>query len=208
MDCPSLSPQVCSNSYPLNWYCHPTISSSVIPFSCPQSFPASRSFQMSQLFASSSQSIGVSVSTPVLPMNTQNWFPLGWTGWISMQSKGLSRVFSCTTIRKHQFFGAHPSLWSNSYICTWLLEKNIGLTIWTFVGKDREGYRQDVRDQTGKFWKYGMIILFINIVFKSYKDSSPRMPFDSKLSQDFGLYFQSAKFHFSYSCERFYHCVK
>ena len=92
-------------------WCHPTISSSVVPFSsCPQSFPASGSFQMSQLFASGGQSIGVSASTSVLPMNTQDWSPLGWTGWISLQSKGLSRVFSNTTVQKHQFFGAKLSL--------------------------------------------------------------------------------------------------
>ena len=92
-------------------WCHPAISSSVIPFSsCPQSFPASRSFPMSQLFASGGQSIGVSASTSVLLMNTQDWSPLGWTGWISLQSKGLSRVFSNTTVQKHQFFGAQLSL--------------------------------------------------------------------------------------------------
>ena len=94
------------------------------PFSsCPQSFPASGSFQMSQLFASGGQSIGVSASTSVLPMNTQDWFPLGWTGWISLQSKGLSRVFSNTTVQKHQFFGAQLSSQSKSHIHTWLLEK-------------------------------------------------------------------------------------
>ena len=93
------------NSCPLSWWCHPTISSSVIPFSsCPQSFPASGSFPMSQLFRSGGQSIGVSASTSVLPMNTQDWSPLEWTGWISLQSKGLSRVFSNITVQKHQFF--------------------------------------------------------------------------------------------------------
>ena len=102
--CPSLTPGVYPNSYPLSRWCHPTISSSVIPFSCPQSFPASRSFQMSQLFASGSQNIGVSASTSVLPKNTQDWSPLGWTGWIILLSKGLSRVFSNTTVQKHQFF--------------------------------------------------------------------------------------------------------
>ena len=102
---------------------HP-ISSSLIPFSfCPQSFPASGSFQMSQLFASCGQSIGVSASTSVLPMNTQDWSPLGWTGWIFLQSKGLSRVFSNTTVQKHQFFSAWLSSLSNSHIHTWLLEK-------------------------------------------------------------------------------------
>ena len=119
--CPSLSPGVCSDSCPLNW-CHPTISSSVIPFSsCLQSFPASGSFPMSRLFASGSQSIGASASASALPMNIQAWFPLGWTGLISLLSKGLSRVFSSTTIRKYQFFGTQPCLWSNSHICTWLL---------------------------------------------------------------------------------------
>ena len=102
---------------------HPTISSSVVPFSCPQSFPASGSFQMSQLFASACQSIGVSASTSVLPMNIQGLFPSGWTGWISLQSKGLSRVLSNTTVQKPQFFGAQLSLQSNSHIHTWPLEK-------------------------------------------------------------------------------------
>ena len=122
--CPSPTPGACQNSCPLSWWCHPTISSSVILFSsCLQSFPAPGSFQMSQLFASSGQSIGVSASTSVLPMNTQDWSPLGWTGWISLQSKGLSRVFSNNTVQKHQFFGAQLSLQSNSHIHTWLLAK-------------------------------------------------------------------------------------
>ena len=104
--CPSPTSGVYSNSCPLSQWCHPTISSSVVPFySGLQSFPASGSSQLSQLFASGGQSIGVSASTPVLPMNIQNWFLLGWTGWISLQSKGLSRVFSNTTVQKHQFFG-------------------------------------------------------------------------------------------------------
>ena len=108
--CPSPTPGVYSNPCPLSQWCHPTISSSVIPFSsCLQSFPASGSFQMSQLFASGGQNVGVSASTSVLPMNTQDWFPLGWTGWISLQSKGLSRVFSNTTVQKYQFFGAQLS---------------------------------------------------------------------------------------------------
>ena len=102
----------------------PSISSSVVPFSsCPQSFPASGFFQMSQLFASRGQSIGVSASTFVLPMNTQDWPPLGWTGWISLQSKGLSRVFSNPTVEKHQFFSTQLSLWYNSHIHMWPLEK-------------------------------------------------------------------------------------
>ena len=109
--CPSPTPEVYSNSCPLSQWCHPTISSSVIPFSsCLQSFPASGSFQMSQFFTSSGQNIGVSASTSLPPMNTQDWSPLGWTGWISLQSKGLSRVFSNTTVQKHQFFGAQLSL--------------------------------------------------------------------------------------------------
>ena len=105
--CPSPSPGVHSNSSPLSLWCHPAISSSVIPFSsCPQSLPASESFPMSQFFAPGGQSIGVSVSASVLPMNIQDWPPLGWTGWISLQSKGLSWVFSNTTVQKHQFFSA------------------------------------------------------------------------------------------------------
>ena len=124
LPCPSPTPGVCANSCPLNWWWHPTISSSVVPLSsCLQSFPALGSFLMSQLFASCGQNIGVSASTSVLPMNIQGWFPLGLTGLISMQSKGLSRVFSNTTVQKHQFFSTQPSLWSNSHIHTWLLEK-------------------------------------------------------------------------------------
>ena len=108
--CPSPTPKVYPNSCPLSQWCHPTISFSIIPFSsCLQSFPTSGSFQMSQLFTSG-QSIGVSASASVLPMNTQDWFPLGWTGWISLQSKGLLRVFSNTTVQNHQFFGAQLSL--------------------------------------------------------------------------------------------------
>ena len=109
--CPSPTPGVHPNPDPSSWWCHPTISSSVVPFSSyPQSLPTSGSFQISQLFTSGGQSIGVSASTLVLPMNTQDWSPLGWTGWISLQSKGLSRVFSNTTVHKHQFFGAQLSL--------------------------------------------------------------------------------------------------
>ena len=106
----SLSPGICSNLCPLSQWCYLTISSSVVPFSCLLSFPASKSFPMSQFFASGGQSIGVSASASVLPMNIQGWFPLGRTGWISLQSKGLSRVFSNTTVQKHQFFGAQLSL--------------------------------------------------------------------------------------------------
>ena len=109
--CPSPTPRVHPNSCPLSGWCHPTISSSVVPFSsCPQSFPASGSFQMSQPFTTGGQSIGVSASASVLPMNTQDWSPLGWTGLISLQSKGLSRVFSNTTVQNHQFFGTQLSL--------------------------------------------------------------------------------------------------
>ena len=108
------------------WWCHPTILSSVIPFfSCLQSFPASGSFLMSQLFASGRQSIGASASASVLPTNSKHWFPLGLTSLISLQAKGLSRVFSSITIQKHQFFSIQPSLWSKSHICTWLLEKQL-----------------------------------------------------------------------------------
>ena len=122
--CPSPTPRVYSNSRPLSPRCHPTIPSSVSSFSsCLQSFPASESFQMSQLFTSGDRSIGVSASTSVLTMNIPDWFPLGWTGWISLQSKGLSRVFSSTIVWKHQFFGAQFSLYSNSHIHTWPLEK-------------------------------------------------------------------------------------
>ena len=109
--CPSPTPGVYSNSCPWSWWCHPAISSSIIPFSsCPQSLPASWSFPVSQLFAWGGQSIGVSASASVLPVNTQDWSPLGWTGWISLQSKGLSRVFSNTTVQMHQFFSAQLSL--------------------------------------------------------------------------------------------------
>ena len=122
--CPSPTPRVYPNPCPSSWWCHPAISSSVIPFSsCPQSFPALGSFPMSQLFAWGGQSIGVSASASVLLINTQDWSPLGWTGWISLQSKGLSRVFSNTTAQKHQFFGAQLSSQSNFHIHTWPLEK-------------------------------------------------------------------------------------
>ena len=124
LPCPSPSPGACSNSCPSSSWWHPTISSSVVPFSFHlQTFPSSESFLMSQLLVSGSQSIGASASAPVLPMNIQGWFPLRLTGLISLQSKGLSRIFSNTTVRKHQFFGAQSSLWSNSHIHTWLLEK-------------------------------------------------------------------------------------
>jgi len=111
LPCPSPTPGACSNSCPSSQWCHPTVSSSVVPFSsCLQSIPASGSFLMSQLFTSGGQSTEVSASASVLPMNIQDWSPLGWTGLISLQSKGLSRVFSNTTVQKHQFFGAQLSL--------------------------------------------------------------------------------------------------
>ena len=122
--CPSPTPGVYSNPCPFSRWCQPAIVSSVIPFSsCPQSLPASGSFPMSQLFAWGGQSTGVSASALVLPMNTQDWSPLGWTGWISLQSKGLSRVFSNTTVQKHQFFSTQLSSLSNCHIHTWPLEK-------------------------------------------------------------------------------------
>ena len=124
LPCLSLSPRVCSNSCPLNRWCHPTTSFSVISFSFRlQSFPASGSLPMSWFLESGGQSIGVSASASVLPMNIQGWFPLELTGLISLHSKGLSRVFSNTTVQKHQFFGSQLSLLSNSHIHTWLLEK-------------------------------------------------------------------------------------
>ena len=111
LPCPSPTPRAGSNSCPWSWWCNLTISSSVVPFSsCLQSFPALGSFPMSKFFASGDQSIGASTSASTRPMNIQGWFPLGWTGWISLQSKGLSRVFSNTTVQKYQFFGAQLSL--------------------------------------------------------------------------------------------------
>ena len=121
--CPSPTARVYSEPCPLSWWFHPTISSSVITFFfCPQSFPASVSFPMSQFFTSGGQSIGASPSASVLPMNIWDWYPLGWNGWISLLSKGLSRIFSNTTVQKHQFFGTQLSL-SNSHIHIWPLEK-------------------------------------------------------------------------------------
>ena len=124
LPCPSPSPRVYSNSCPLSQWCYLTISSSATHFSfCLQSFLASGYFPMSQLFTSGGQSIGVSASASVIPMKSQGWFPLGLTGLISLQFKGPSRIFFSTTIPKHQFFSGYPSLWSNSHIHTWLLEK-------------------------------------------------------------------------------------
>ena len=122
--CPSPTPRVHWYSIPSSRWCHPAISSSVVPFSsCPQPLPASESFPMSQLFAWGDQSTGVSALASFLPKNTQGWSPLAWTGWIFLQSMGLSRVFANTTVQKHQFFSAQLSSQSNSHIHTWLLEK-------------------------------------------------------------------------------------
>ena len=130
--CPSPAPGVYSHSCPSSQWCHPAVSSSAVPFFCPQSLPASGSFPMSQLFAWGGQSIGVSASASVLSMNTQDWSPLGWTGGISLQSKGLSRVFSNTTVQKHQFFSTQLSSQSNFHMTT---GKTIDMTRRTFIGK-------------------------------------------------------------------------
>ena len=120
LPCPTVTPRTCSNSWSLSWWCHPTISSSAVPFSsCLQSFPASGSFPVSQFFTSGGQSIGASALASVFPMKIQDWFPLRWTGWLSLQSKGLSKAFTNTTVQKHWKL----SLWSNSHIHIWLLEK-------------------------------------------------------------------------------------
>ena len=133
--CPSPTPGVHPNSCPLSRWCHPTISSSVVPFSsCPQSFPASGSFQMSQLFAWGGQSTGVSTLASFLTKKFQGWSPSEWTGWISLQSKGLSRVFSNTTVQKHQFLSTQLSAQSNSHLYM-TTGQTIALTRWTFVGK-------------------------------------------------------------------------
>ena len=143
MDCstpgfPSLPPEVCSNSCPLSQWCHPTILSSAAPFSfCLQSFPAPRTFLVSQLFALGGQNIGASALASDCPVNIQSWFPLELTGLISLLSKGLSKVFSSTTIQKHQFFGTQLSLWFNSHICTWLLEQPL---LWLYGPLLAKGY--------------------------------------------------------------------
>ena len=135
--CPSLSPRVCLSSCPLNRWCYSTISSSAVLFSfCLQSSPASGSFPISWLFTSGGQSIGALPSASVLPMSIQGWFPLGLTDWISLQSKGLSRVFSNTTVQKHQFFSVQLSLQSYSQTSIHDYWKTITLTRWTFVGKE------------------------------------------------------------------------
>ena len=124
LHCPSPTPEVCWNSCPSSRWYHLNISPSVVPFSsCLLSFPSSVAFPVSQFFASGGQSTGISALASVLPMDIQGWFPLGLPGLITLQSKEISRVFSNTSVQKHQFFGTHPSLWSNSHIHTWLLEK-------------------------------------------------------------------------------------
>ena len=124
LPCTLPTPRACSNSCGSSQWCHPTVSSSVVPFSsCLQSIPASGSFPMSQFFPSGGLSIGTSASASILPMNIHDWFPLGWTGWISLQSKGLSRIFCSTIVQKHQFFGTQLSSQSNSHIHTWPQEK-------------------------------------------------------------------------------------
>jgi len=134
--CPLPTPGDYSNSCPLSRWCHPTISSSVVSFSsCLQFSPALGTLPVCQFFTSGGQNIGVSASASALPMNIQDWFPLGWTGWMSLVSKGLSKVFSNTAVQKHQFFTAQLSLYSNSHIHTWLLEKSIALTSQSFFGK-------------------------------------------------------------------------
>ena len=144
--------QACSNSCPLSWWCYQTILPSVIHFSsCFLSFPISGSFLMSQFFASGSQSIRASAS--VLPMNIQDWLPLGWTGLISLQSKELSRVFSNTTVQKHQFFSTQPSLWSNSHIHM-ITGQTIALTIQTFVSKVMFLFKCLLGFQLGLYWIY------------------------------------------------------
>ena len=161
LPCPSPTPRAYSNSCPSRQWCHPIISSSVIPFSCLQSFPASGSFPMSQFFTSGGERIGASASASVLPMNIQDWVPLGWTGLISLLSKGLSRAFSNTTVQKHQFFSPQLSLWSNSHIHTWLLRKNF-LSIyqvssivpccWGYRGENGRSLLRPVDGSTGAQW--------------------------------------------------------
>ena len=142
--CPSPTPGVYSNSCPLSQWCHPTISSSVVPSSsCPQSFPASGSFQMSQLFISGGKSIGISASTSVLPMNTQDWSSLGWTGWISLQSKGLPRVFSNTTVQKERVININ----SSKNLCAWK-----GTAVFQLTGRGRAAHKQCSWTRTFVCW--------------------------------------------------------
>ena len=164
--CPSPTPGVHSNSCLSSQWCHPAISSSVVPFSsCPESFPSSGSFPMSQLFPWGGQSIGVSASASVLPMNTQDWSPLGWTGWISLQSKGLSEVFSNSTVQKHQFFGAQLSSQSNSHIRTWLLEKRPRPTLFPFTTKS-EFLWSSMSYISGRYGRYRNEILMYPVSLK------------------------------------------
>ena len=152
--CPSPTPRACSNLCPSGLWCHPTISSSVIPFSsCLQSFPAWGSFSMSQFFASGGQSVGASASASVLPMNIQDWFPLGWTGWISLQSKRLSRVFSSTTVQKHPFFGILE--WAVKWVELprpgWNLSLMQVFTTMSPLGKPRYNTRQVIYKKVNSF---------------------------------------------------------
>ena len=157
--CPSPIPRVHPNSYTSSRWCHPAISSSVIPFSsCPPFLPASGSFPMSQLFARGGQRTGVSASASVLPMNTQDWSPLGWTGWISLQSKGLSRVFSNTTVQKRQFFGSQLSSQSNSHIHTWPLEKHNVLGKLNFKNKQTCRKRDHICGYQKWDWGWGKLV--------------------------------------------------
>ena len=168
--CPSPTLGVHSNSCPFSVWHHPTISSSVIPFSsCLQSFPASGSFQISQLFALGGQSIGVSASASVFPMNIQDLFPLGWTGLISLQSKGLSRVLFNTTVQKHQFFGAQLSLWSNSHNSYMTTGKAIALNIWTFAGKVVSLLFNMLSRFWGRnYWAVSIELWDLSLVFSKY----------------------------------------
>ena len=169
--CPSPTPGVYSNSCPLSWWCHPTISSSVVSSSsCPQSLPASGSFPMSQFFASGGQSIGVSASTSVLPMNTQDWSALWWTGWISLQSKGLSRVFSNTTVQKHQFFGTQVSLQSSSHNAAhfYIVRYNNNLNIKPVLGDKsiRIGMNLFYKNYyLQNFCKQQLLLILLNLVW-------------------------------------------
>ena len=138
LPCPSPSPRACSNSYPLSQWCHST-SSSVIPLSCLQSFPVSGSFLLSWLFVSGAQTIGVSASASVLPMNIQDWFSSGWTGWISLLSQGLSRIFSNTIIQKHQFIDTHPSL-THSSVLAWRIPRMVETGGMLSMGLHRIGH--------------------------------------------------------------------
>ena len=163
--CPSPIPRACSNSCPLSRWCHPTISSSVVPFSSHlQSSPASRSFPRTQFFSSCGQSIGASASTSVLPLNNQDWFPLGLTGLTSLQSRGLLKVFSNTTVQKHQFFSAQLSLWSSYHISTWLLDRNLKYT--------KSALK--INSKITNYWKFpGGLVIKILCFHSKGPDSNP-----------------------------------